>query len=148
MYVSFLVTDVTIFNYVLIFILVIIVVYKNNFYMQIVCIQIGVFDWVSVVSIALAFVQAKWENGLFPRDFSSQFGFGWKFQVLHVVNSIYISFRNFNVVIGHIVLLQKSRKHMQQWMHMLCLKYSTSSRQRLSKKVCGTFKFCDLQNLF
>lgn len=59
MYVSFLVTDVTIFNYVLIFILVIIVVYKNNFYMQIVCIQIGVFDWVSVVSIALAFVQAK-----------------------------------------------------------------------------------------
>lgn len=63
---------------------------------------------------------------------------------IHLVqafNVIYVSFRNFNVVIGHIVPLQKSRKHMQLWMHTVCSKYSTFSMRRLLTKVHDALKF-------
>lgn len=43
--------------------------------------------------------------------------------------------RNFNVVIGHNVLLRKSRKNTQQEMRSACLKFSVSFRPRLSIKV-------------
>uniref|UniRef100_A0A2P2IVS8 Uncharacterized protein LOC8276833 isoform X4 n=1 Tax=Rhizophora mucronata TaxID=61149 RepID=A0A2P2IVS8_RHIMU len=42
--------------------------------------------------------------------------------------------RNFNVVIGHIVLLRKSKKYMQLLMRSACSKYLVYSRQMLSKK--------------
>ncbi|KAG5558881.1 hypothetical protein RHGRI_008735 [Rhododendron griersonianum] len=42
---------------------------------------------------------------------------------------------NFNVVIGHVVPLQQSKKHMQLKMHIVCLKSLRSSRSRLAKKV-------------
>lgn len=44
-------------------------------------------------------------------------------------------------MIGHVVLLQKSRKHMQQWMHTVCSKYLMYFMQRQSKKVYGALKF-------
>uniref|UniRef100_F6H7B8 Mut7-C RNAse domain-containing protein n=1 Tax=Vitis vinifera TaxID=29760 RepID=F6H7B8_VITVI len=52
------------------------------------------------------------------------------------------SVRNFNVVIGHTVHLQKSRKHMQLQMHTACLKYSTSSTSKLLKKILENPDIC------
>jgi hypothetical protein len=47
----------------------------------------------------------------------------------------YVCFRSSNVVIGHNVLLQKTRWHMQLWMLIACSEYLRSFRQRLPKKV-------------
>lgn len=39
-------------------------------------------------------------------------------------------------MIGHVVPLQQSKRHMQLKMHIVCLKSLRSSRSRLAKKVC------------
>lgn len=46
-----------------------------------------------------------------------------------------ICFRNFNAVIGHTVLLVKSKRRMQLQMLSVCLIYLMSSKQRLRMKV-------------
>lgn len=48
---------------------------------------------------------------------------------------IYKPFRNFNAVIGHNVLLVKSRRYMQLQMLSVCSKYLMFSRRGLRKKV-------------